>query len=121
MLRKIVDSDCICSRWDQIGRDYHLVSECVSLASPVVVYNRRGTRLAAHPIGILSAYADLAEFQPRRGSGEACFASYRFIPKVSTVAPFLLDCSGRSCDRRKPEAQARQRRTPFGAKETQPC
>ena len=51
--------------------------------------------VAAHPIGALPAYANLAEFQPRRGSGEACFTplngSYH---KVSTVAPFLLDCSG---------------------------
>ena len=47
---------------------------CVSLASPVAVCNRRGTHVAAHPIGALPAYADLAEFQPRRGSGEACFA-----------------------------------------------
>ena len=31
--------------------------------------------VAAQPIGALPAYADLAEFQPRRGSDEACFAS----------------------------------------------
>ena len=46
-------------------------------------------------------------------------------PQVCTVAPFLLDLQWltshpRSCDRRKLEAQARQWRTPFGAKETQP-
>ena len=30
--------------------------------------------VAAHPIGALVVYADLTEFQPRRGSGGACFA-----------------------------------------------
>ena len=47
---------------------------------------------------------------------------------ISTVAPFCSIAAAymyymyhpRSCDRLKPEAQARQRRTPFGAKETQP-
>ena len=29
---------------------------------------------AGDPIGALPAYADLTEFQPRRGRGEACFA-----------------------------------------------
>ena len=45
--------------------------------------------MAAHPIGALSTYDDLAE--------------------VSTVAPFLLDYNGLlplSCDRCKPEAAA---------------
>ena len=46
----------------------------------VVVYNRARhsidlDHVAAHPIGALAAYADLAEFQPRRGSSEARFAS----------------------------------------------
>ena len=46
--------------------------------------------------------------------------------KVSTVAPFLLDCTSwlsthpRSCDRRNPEAQARQRRTPFWCQRNTP-
>ena len=42
---------------------------------PVVVYNRQGPRLICITIGAPPAYADLAEFQPRRGRGEACFAS----------------------------------------------
>ena len=48
---------------------------------PVVVYNRADghsidlDHAAALPIGALPAYADLAEFQTRRGSSEACFAT----------------------------------------------
>ena len=81
--------------------------------------------VAAHPIGELPAYADLAEFQPRRGSGEAFFASYRFVPQSKYCCAIFvrlqrLTTHSRSCDRRKPEAQARQLCAPFGAKETQP-
>ena len=31
--------------------------------------------VAAQPIGVLPGYANLLEFQPKRGSSEACFAS----------------------------------------------
>ena len=37
---------------------------------PVVRHSIDLDHVAAHPIGALSAYTDLAEFQPRRGSGE---------------------------------------------------
>ena len=39
--------------------------------------------MAAHPIATLPAYADLTEFQPRRGSSEACFASSKYSCAVS--------------------------------------
>ena len=56
---------------------------CVSSASPGVSrcsHLRVGhsidlDHLAAYPIGTLLAYANLAEFQPRRGSREASFTS----------------------------------------------
>ena len=66
----------------------------------------------AHPIDASPAYADLAEFQPRRGSGEACFASSKYSCAVFARLQ-CLTTRPRSFDRRKPEAQARQRRTPF--------
>ena len=74
----------------------------------------------AHLIDALQGYADLAEFQQRRGRGEACFA----VPQskyCSTLFAQLkqLTTQTRSSDWRKLEVQARQQRTPFGPKETQ--
>ena len=65
--------------WD--GFPIHI--GCVSLASPGVNLCRLLPaghsvdldHLAAHQIGELPVYADLAKFQQRRGSGEARFAS----------------------------------------------
>ena len=101
--------------------------------------------VAARPIGALPGYADLAEIQPRRGSKRrrlfCLFIITGRIPErvlvvmgvtmgypivtpitTSTVAPFFarlqrLTIHPRSYDRRK---QAKQRRKPFRAKETQP-
>ena len=51
--------------------------------------------MAAHPISPLLAYANLAEFQPRRGRGEACFAlEAKQASPLPRTAPFSLDCSG---------------------------
>ena len=50
--------------------------------------------MAAHQIGAIPAYANLAEFQPRCGSGKACFPINGSYHKVSTIAPCLLDNSG---------------------------
>ena len=50
--------------------------------------------VAAQPIGALPAYANLVEIQPRCGSSKACLPLNGSYHKVSTVAPFLLDCSG---------------------------
>ena len=82
--------------------------------------------VGAHPIGPLPEYANLAEFQLKCGSGEAFFTplngSYH---KLSTVAPYLLDCRGLlpipghvigvSQSRRRGSGVHR-----FGAKESQP-
>ena len=40
---------------------------------PVVRHSFDLDHVAAHPIGALPAYTDLAEFQPRRGRGEIKF------------------------------------------------
>ena len=79
---------------------------------------------AAQLIDALAAYVDLAEFQPRLGSGEACFASERFLPQRKYCCAVFarlkqLTTHPRSRYRHKREAQARQRRMPFDAKETQ--
>ena len=37
---------------------------------PVGRHSIDSDHVTAHPIGALPAYTDLAEFQPRRGSGE---------------------------------------------------
>ena len=68
--------------------------------------------VAAHPIGALLAYADLAEFQPRRGRGKACFDSSKYSCTVFARLQ-RLSTHPRSCDWRKWEEQMRQRRTSF--------
>ena len=116
MLReKVRRSTLFCDSWSQflffsIGRYFHDFT------------GWRGTRLIWITWGALPAYA---EYQLRRGSGEACFASYRFVPQSKFCCAVLarlqrLTTHARPCDRRKPEAHVRQRRVPFGAKETQP-
>ena len=73
----------------------------------------------AHPIGALPAYADLAEFIPRRGTARPVSPLSKYCCPVFARLQ-RLTTHPRSCDRRKPEAQARQRRMPFGVKEIQP-
>ena len=69
--------------------------------------------MLAHPIGALSAYTYLTEFQPRGGSRKACSPPNGLYHKKELV-PFLrLTTHLWSCDRRKPEARERQRHAPF--------
>ena len=80
--------------------------------------------VAAHPIGALPAYADLAESWKRRGLFRPLFRRLKY-QKVSTIAPFLLDCSGLLPIPGRLIGLSRRRRRGsgvrgFGAKETQP-
>ena len=89
---------------------------------PLVVYNRRGTRLilswAAHLIEALPGYAHLTEFQPRHGSCDPCFASSKYSCTVFARLQWLTTHS-LSCDRRKPRRRRGSDVRRFGAKETQ--
>ena len=90
---------------------------------PVVVYNRRGTRY----IWItwrLTRYAHYRRTPISPNFNQGVEAARPVSPlngsyhNESTVAPFCsmqrLITHPWSCDRRNPEARARQRRTPFG-------
>ena len=77
----------------------------------------------AHLLGAIRAYADLAEFQLKQEAARHVSPLDGSYHQVSTVAPFLLDCSGLlpipSHVIGVSAVQARQRRHRFGAKETQ--